>query len=105
MNALYGMVEQVPANDTFDPGSITNPLIKSVHERWIVGEHLPYVPNLMPTLFWSDAMFVASQKILNGTMTGEQAGELASEITAKWKKRNPDLVENYGKWSEDLAVA
>jgi len=105
VNALYGTVEQVPANDGFDPSTITNPLIKSVHERWIEGEHLPYIPNLMPTLFWSDAMFVASQKILGGTMTGEEAGELASQITAKWKKRNPDLVENYEKWSEDLATA
>jgi raffinose/stachyose/melibiose transport system substrate-binding protein len=105
VNALYETVEQVPTNESFDPGSITNPLIKSFHERWIAGEHLPYVPNLMPTLFWSDAMFVASQKILNGTMTGEQAGELAVEITEKWKKRNPDLVENYAKWSDDLADA
>lgn len=105
VDALYGTVEQVPSNEGFDPGSITNPLIKSVHQRWVVEEHLPYVPNLMPTLFWSDAMFVASQKILNGTMTGEQAGELAAEVTEKWKKRNPDLVENYGKWSEDLATA
>ena len=105
VNALYETVEQVPTNETFDPDSITNPLIKSFHERWIAGEHLPYVPNLMPTLFWSDAMFVASQKILNGTMTGEQAGELAVEVTEKWKKRNPDLVENYAKWSDDLADA
>jgi hypothetical protein len=59
----------------------------------------------MPTLFWTDAMFVASQKILGGTMTGEEAGELAAEITEKWKAQNPDLVDNYAKWAEDLAIA
>jgi raffinose/stachyose/melibiose transport system substrate-binding protein len=104
VNALYDLVEQIPANEGFDPAAIKNPLIKDVQERWIKAEHLPYIPNLMPTLFWTDAMFVASQKILGGEMTGEEAGDLAHEVTEKWKKRNPDLVENYRTWSEDLAA-
>ncbi len=104
VDALYETVEQVPASENFDAETITNPLTKDFHERWVQADHLPYVPNLMPTLFWTDAMFVASQKILGGDMTGEQAGELAAEITEKWKKRNPDLAANYEKWSEDLAA-
>jgi raffinose/stachyose/melibiose transport system substrate-binding protein len=105
VDALHEMVDQVPANETFDSEKIKNPLIKQFHEQWVQAEHQPYVPNLMPTLFWTDAMFVASQKILGGDMTGEQAGELAAEITEKWKKRNPDLVANYETWSADLAEA
>lgn len=103
VDALYETVEQVPANENFDASKIENPVIKQFHEQWVQGDHLPYVPNLMPTLFWSDAMFVASQKILGGDMTGEEAGELAAEITEKWKERNPDLVANYETWSADLA--
>jgi hypothetical protein len=56
----------------------------------------------MPTKFWTDAMFIASQKILAGDMTGEQAGDLAHDVTETWKKQNPDMVENYTKWGQDL---
>jgi len=104
VNRLWELVQQIPANESFDPSLITNPLVRQVYDTWVASEHMPYPPNLMPTLFWSDAMFVASQKILGGTMTGEEAGELAQEITEKWKAQNPDLVGNYAKWAEDLAA-
>jgi len=105
VNRLWELVQQIPANTGFDPSLITNPLVKQVYDTYVASPNLPYVPNLMPTLFWSDAMFVASQKILGGNMTGEEAGELAREITEKWKAQNPDLVDNYAKWAEDLAIA
>lgn len=104
VNRLWELVQQIPANESFDPSLITNPLVRQVYDTWVASEHMPYPPNLMPTLFWSDAMFVASQKILGGNMTGEEAGELAQEITEKWKAQNPDLVGNYAKWAEDLAA-
>jgi hypothetical protein len=47
-------------------------------------------------------MFVASQKILAGSMTGDQAGELAHKVTDTWKKQNPDMVGNYTTWGKDL---
>jgi hypothetical protein len=37
-------------------------------------------------------------------MTGEQAGKLASDVTAKWKKQNPDMVKNYQQWGTDLSA-
>jgi ABC-type glycerol-3-phosphate transport system substrate-binding protein len=105
VNRLWELVQQIPANTDFDASLITNPLVRQVYDTYVASPNLPYVPNLMPTLFWTDAMFVASQKILGGTMTGEEAGELAAEITEKWKAQNPDLVDNYAKWAEDLAIA
>jgi raffinose/stachyose/melibiose transport system substrate-binding protein len=82
---------------------IDDPLLKTVQENWVAGEHNVYIADLMPTQFWTDAMFVASQKILAGDMTGEEAGELAADVTQKWKDQNPDMVENYQTWGQDLA--
>jgi hypothetical protein len=64
-----------------------------------------YVADLMPTLFWTDAMFVISQDILAGKLKGEESGEIAAEDTEKWKQQNPDMVENYTIWGQDLEVA
>ena len=43
---------------------IDDPFLKAVYDTWFAGEHNVYIADLMPTLFWTDAMFVASQKIL-----------------------------------------
>ena len=48
-------------------------------------------------------MFVASQKILAGDMTGKQAGDLAASVTQTWKRQNPDMIQNYTTWGKDLA--
>ena len=58
----------------------------------------------MPTLFWNDAMFVNSQKIVSGDFTGEQAGEKAESIAEKWRKENPDFVKRYNTWINDLTL-
>ena len=57
---------------------------------------------LMPTMFWKDAMFVISQKILAGEMTGAQSAAKAHEITEKWKSQNPDMLEHYRAWAGEL---
>jgi raffinose/stachyose/melibiose transport system substrate-binding protein len=103
--AMWTMAKQIPANTSFDSSIIDDPFIKGVYDTWIAGERNVYIPDLMPTLFWTDAMFVASQKILAGEMTGAEAGELAAEVTERWKQQNPDKVEQYTLWSQDLASA
>jgi multiple sugar transport system substrate-binding protein len=63
------------------------------------------ISDLMPVLFWTDAMFVNSQKIISGEYTPEQAGQNAYDVTQKWVEQNPDMVENYAAWAKDLAAA
>jgi hypothetical protein len=99
---MWTISKQVPADTRFDASVIDVPLIKEVHAKWIAGPNNVYIADLMPSLFWTDAMFVASQKILGGGMTGTQAGKLAADVTAKWKKQNPDMVGNYQTWGKDL---
>ena len=105
LTRLWEVCQQIPSDTSFDASVVTNPTLKQLHDVWSSSDLAPHLPNLMPTLFWTDAMFVASQKILAGNMTGEEAGELAHEITEKWKAQNPDLVENYATWAQDLAGA
>ena len=98
VEAMWTLSKQIPANTDFDSATIDVPLLKTVHEKWIAGDHAEYIADLMPTKFWTDAMFVASQKILAGNMTGAQAGELAASVAETWRKQNPDMVENYETW-------
>jgi ABC-type glycerol-3-phosphate transport system substrate-binding protein len=103
VQAMWSLSKQIPANTTFDASVINDPLIRTVQKKWVAGKHNVYIADLMPTKFWTDAMFVASQKILAGSMTGEQAGDLAHTVTDTWKKQNPDMVQNYTTWGKDLA--
>ena len=104
LQAMWTLSKQVPADTRFDASVIDVPLIKQIHQKWIAGQNNVYIADLMPSLFWTDAMFVASQKILGGSMTGDQAGKLAADVTAKWKKQNPDMVKNYQQWGTDLSA-
>ena len=102
VQAMWTLSKQIPANTTFDGSVIKDPLLRDVQRRWVAGKHNVYIADLMPTKFWTDAMFVASQKILAGTMTGKEAGDLAAKVTDTWKKQNPDMVQNYTTWGKDL---
>ena len=57
--------KQIPANTTFDGSRDRRPADAAwCYDKWVAGKHNVYIADLMPTLFWTDAMFVASQKIL-----------------------------------------
>jgi len=103
LQAMWTLSKQIPADSRFDGSVIDVPLIRAVQKKWMKGKHNVYIADLMPTKFWTDAMFVASQKILAGSMTGNQAGDLAHQVTQTWKQQNPDMVKNYATWGHDLA--
>jgi multiple sugar transport system substrate-binding protein len=103
LQAMWKLSKQIPADSRFDGSVIDVPLIRAVQKKWIAGKHNVYIADLMPTKFWTDAMFVASQKILAGSLTGNQAADLAHSVTNTWKQQNPDMVSNYKTWGRDLA--
>jgi hypothetical protein len=48
-------------------------------------------------------MFVASQQIVAGSMTGQQAGDLAHRVTESWRAAvDPETVNNYAIWGNGL---
>ncbi len=106
VSALWQQVQALPTDLSWDgEAEIEDPLFKQVWKDWVVNpEGVPYISNLMPTLFWTDAMFVNSQKIIAGEFNGEQAGENAQLVAKKWREQNPDLVDKYVAWANDLIV-
>ena len=54
--------------------------------------------------FYERAAIPTGQQIVQGSMTGEQAGELAASVAKEWREFNPDMVENYRKWAVDLSA-
>ncbi len=104
VNAIWDEVKQFPTDATWDGSKVEDGSLRQIWETWVNGPHVPYISNLMPTLFWTDAMFVNSQKIISGEFTGEQAGDNAQQVAEKWKEQNPDLLENYSTWAKDLKL-
>ncbi len=105
LQAMWTTSKQIPADTRFDASVIDDPFIKGVYDTWVAGDPNVYIADLMPGVFWTDAMFVCAQKILAGEMTGDEAGALCAEVTQKWKTQNPDMVANYTTWGTDLANA
>lgn len=102
MNRFWEMHHYFPANRTWDASVIDDPVLSRLWQIWVGGTNQAYVPNLMPGLFWTDAMFVSAQEIVAGNMTAEQAGEQNAEIAQQWRDLNPDLVENYQAYAAGL---
>jgi len=99
---LFKATHAMPAGNKWDTGVIDNPLLKDLYTRWVRGPGVPYISNLMPTVFWTDAMFVNSQNIIAGQSTGEQAGLLATKVAHDWCDQNSALVDRYDQWAADL---
>jgi len=106
MTSLFNEVKVFPTYTTWDGDTeIKDPTLKYIWQNWIKNpDSIPYISNLMPTLFWTDAMFVNSQNIISGTFTGEQAGQNAYDVTQKWVQQNPDLAEKYKAWSKEMGA-
>ena len=106
VDTLWSDVKAIPTDATWDGASaIKSALFTQVWKTFVNNpDAVPYISNLMPTLFWTDAMFVNSQKIVAGEYTGEQAGQNAYDVTLKWREQNPDLYEKYKIWAADLTL-
>ena len=105
VDAIWEGVAQFPTDTDWDGSVVQDRALREIWETWIVGpDTVPYIANLMPGLFWTDAMFVNAQNIISGEFTGEQAGENAAAVTQRWADQNPDLVENYSIWAQDLGL-
>jgi raffinose/stachyose/melibiose transport system substrate-binding protein len=105
LNAFWEINHYFPSNTSWDASAIDDPVLQQLWDVWVGAKTNVYVPNLMPGLFWTDAMFVASQEIIAGNMTGEQAGEQNAGVAEQWRALNPDLVENYRIYAQGLAEA
>ena len=49
------------------------------------------------------ALLPAAQQVVQGKITGEEAGALAAKVAKEWRDFNPDMVDHYKKWAADLS--
>ena len=102
LKALNADTAWIPSNTNFDISAITDPVVLDMWKRWGLTENIPYLANLVPGQFYEQAMLPAAQQVVEGKISGAEAGALASKVAKEWRDFNPDIVENYRKWAEDL---
>lgn len=94
----------IPANTGFDTSVIKDEAVKAMWRRWGESENIPYLSNLVPGQFYEQALLPTAQQVVQGKISGEQAGELAAKVAKEWRDFNPDMVEHYKKWAKDLSA-
>lgn len=94
----------IPASSKFDTSVISNASVKAMWQRWGQGENIPYLSNVVPGQFYDQALLPAAQQVVQGKITGEQAGELAYNIAKQWRDFNPDMIDHYKNWAKDLSA-
>ncbi|MDQ3559482.1 MAG: extracellular solute-binding protein, partial [Pseudomonadota bacterium] len=104
LKAFWEATSWIPSNTNFDTSVITDAAVRNMWERWGLGQNISNVTNVMPGQFYERAAIPTGQQIVQGSMTGEEAGELAAQTVQEWRDFNPDLVENYRKWAVDLSA-
>ena len=103
LKAFHEKTGWIPANTTFDTSVIEDEAVRTMWQKWGLSENIPYLSNLVPGQFYEQALLPTAQQVVQGKMTGEEAGELAAKVAKEWRDFNPDMVENYKKWAADLA--
>jgi raffinose/stachyose/melibiose transport system substrate-binding protein len=104
LKAFWDATGWIPSNKNFDTSVITDASVRGLWENWGLKPNISNVTNLVPGQFYERAAIPTGQQIVQGSMTGEQAGELASNTAKEWREFNPDMVENYRKWALDLSA-
>jgi ABC-type glycerol-3-phosphate transport system substrate-binding protein len=103
LKAFWEATNWLPSNTTFNSSVIQDASVRGLWENWGLKPNISNVTNLMPGQFYERAAIPTGQQIVAGSITGEQAGELAAKTAKEWKDFNPDMVENYRKWVKDLS--
>jgi ABC-type glycerol-3-phosphate transport system substrate-binding protein len=101
--ALHVKTGWIPSNTGFDASVLTDASVSDMWQRWGLSANIPYLSNLVPGQFYEQALLPTAQQVVEGKITGEQAGELAYNVAKEWREFNPDIGENYKKWAADLA--
>ena len=105
LKVFFDKTGWLPSNTTFDTSVITDPVVKTMWKNFgQAPDSIPYISNVVPGQFYEQALLPAAQQVVQGKITGEQAGDLAAKVAKEWRDFNPDMVENYKKWAKDLST-
>jgi raffinose/stachyose/melibiose transport system substrate-binding protein len=103
LNVFWEKTGWIPTSSKFDTSIIKDEVVLSMWKTWGEGENIPYVSNVVPGQFYEQALLPTAQQVVAGKSTGEEAGALAAKVAKEWRDFNPDMVENYKKWAQDLS--
>ena len=103
LKVLHEKTGWLPTSSRFDTSVLTDPEVVAMWKLWTGGNDIPYLANVVPGQFYEQALLPTSQQVVQGKMTGEEAGALAAKVAKEWRDFNPDIVDNYRKWAADLA--
>lgn len=103
LKAFWDATGWLPSNTSFDAAVIADESVRTMWQKWGLSPNISNVTNLVPGQWYERAAIPTGQRIVAGEITGEQAGELASDVAKEWREFNPDMVENYRKWADDLS--
>ena len=76
-----------------------------------LSENIPYLSNLVPGQFYEQALLPSAQQVVEGKITGEQAGELAYKVAKAYQIDTNELnamsgqIDLDGKSIEEVAAA
>jgi len=103
LNALAKATNWFPTDTTYDGSSISDPTLADLWNTWIHNtDVMQNVVNLLPDPLASDAAPTSAQNIIAGKWTAQQAGDYHQTVAAKWRSNNPDLVDKFRTWAQDL---
>jgi ABC-type glycerol-3-phosphate transport system substrate-binding protein len=102
LKAQYENTHWLPVNNTFDTSVLSDPVVIAMWKRWGQGENIPYLANVVPGQWYEQALLPAGQQVVEGKITGEEAGALAAKVAKEWRDFNPDMVDHFKQWAQDL---
>ena len=103
LQAFWDITGWIPSSTKFDTSVIEDEVVRTLWEKFGQGENIPYVGNLAPGLFYEQAIFPTGQEIVQGTLTGEEAGDRSARVAQEWRDFNPDMLEKFAQWGKDLS--
>jgi raffinose/stachyose/melibiose transport system substrate-binding protein len=97
LQAMYVASGAFPADKRFDPSVITEPQMQKLWEMASNGS--PYLENFIPSELDAKSVFAQSQLMFGGETDPAKAAEDMQSNMERLRTTNPDLAENYQRWT------
>jgi raffinose/stachyose/melibiose transport system substrate-binding protein len=97
LSLFYKDTGALPADDRFNASEIDVPQVKQLYDYSQNGA--PYLENFIPTDLDSKANFGGVQLMFAGKETAAQAAAAMESDMARIRTIEPDLIENFKKWT------
>jgi raffinose/stachyose/melibiose transport system substrate-binding protein len=97
LSRFYKDTGALPADDRFDASEIDVPQVKQLYDYSQAGA--PYLENFIPTDLDSKANFGGVQLMFAGKATADQAAQTMESDMARIRTIQPDLIDDFKKWT------